>query len=135
MKTISLQTPRREAWIDVTGEIERVVGESGVREGMCLVFCPHTTAAVTVNENADPDVPADVRDALARLIPAGAKFRHAEGNSDAHAKSSLVGCSCLLPVSAGRLVLGRWQAVFFCEFDGPRTRQVWVQVLGRPASG
>ncbi len=135
MKTIALRTPRREALLDITAEVERAVGESGVQEGLCLVSCPHTTAAVTVNENADPDVAADVLAMLARLVPKSAGFRHAEGNSDAHVKSSLLGCSCALPVSQGRLVLGRWQAVFFCEFDGPRSRQVMVQVLGGAPRG
>lgn len=135
MKTIALSTPRREALLDITAEVQRAVAESGAREGLCLVHCPHTTAAVTVNENADPDVAADLLGMLARLVPKNAGFRHAEGNSDAHVKSSLLGCSCALPVSEGRLVLGRWQAVFFCEFDGPRTRRVMVQVLAGAPPG
>ena len=101
----------------------------GVAEGAVVVYVPHTTAAVTINESADPDVASDLDGALSRFIPESGDYRHAEGNSDAHVKSSLVGCSELVLVEGGRLVLGTWQGIFFCEFDGPRTRRVIVGAL------
>ena len=104
--------------------------EAGVRDGLCLVWCPHTTAGITVNENADPDVPADLLMGLSRVVDARWPFRHGEGNSDAHLKSSLVGCERMIAVRGGDLRLGTWQAVWFREFDGPRTRHVQVTALG-----
>jgi len=115
--------------IDITGEVRRIVRESGVREGVCRVFVPHTTAAVTINENADPDVPRDLLAALDRIVPWNDGYRHGEGNAAAHVKSSLFGASESVFVEEGDLVLGTWQALFFCEFDGPRTRRVLVKVL------
>jgi secondary thiamine-phosphate synthase enzyme len=132
MLSFSLQTRQRQEMVDITPTVRRLVQQQGIQEGLCVVYCPHTTAAVTVNENADPDVVHDLLLALARLVPQRqADFRHSEGNSDSHIKASLVGPSVTLLVSAGELVLGRWQGVFFCEFDGPRQRTVQVQVLGR----
>jgi secondary thiamine-phosphate synthase enzyme len=132
MLSFSLQTRQRQEMVDITPTVRRLVQQQGIQEGLCVVYCPHTTAAVTVNENADPDVVHDLLLALARLVPQRqADFRHSEGNSDSHIKASLVGPSVTLLVSAGELVLGRWQGVFFCEFDGPRQRTVLVQVLGR----
>jgi secondary thiamine-phosphate synthase enzyme len=130
LSSFSLSTGQKDEWIDITGRVEKIVAASGVREGICLVFVPHTTAAVTVNENADPDVPRDVRLALGALSPDRREFRHAEGNSAAHTKTSLVGPSIALIVSAGRLLLGTWQSVWFNEYDGPRARKVHVRVLG-----
>ncbi|MCX5859520.1 MAG: secondary thiamine-phosphate synthase enzyme YjbQ [Proteobacteria bacterium] len=131
METISIKTKARNEFVDLTREINQVVKKSGVQEGFCLVYVPHTTAGVTINEGADPDVVKDILKHLEEMVPAGKRFLHAEGNSDAHIKSSLVGASQLIPIAGGKLALGTWQAVFFCEFDGPRTRQAWVQVLGR----
>jgi secondary thiamine-phosphate synthase enzyme len=135
MKTIEVETQRREQWINITGQIQAAVRESGFDDGACLVHVPHTTAGVTINENADPDVGDDLLMGLGRLIPRSWPFRHGEGNSDAHLKSSLVGCSVLVPVSDGRLQLGTWQGIFFGEFDGPRRRRCVIQFLrGRNGS-
>ena len=117
-------------WINITGEIQKAVAASGVREGICVVFVPHTTAAVTVNENADPDVPRDVNLALNMISPNRREFCHGEGNSDAHTKTSLVGPSLTLIVTDNRLLLGTWQGIWFNEYDGPRTRKVHVRVMG-----
>jgi len=117
-------------WINITGEVQKAVSDSGVREGICIVFVPHTTAAVTINENADPDVPHDVNLALNIISPDRREFQHSEGNSAAHTKTSLVGPSLTLIVSGGRLVLGTWQGIWFNEYDGPRTRKVHVRVMG-----
>jgi secondary thiamine-phosphate synthase enzyme len=127
---LAVQTSKPRDFIDVTERVQALVRTSGVGEGMCVIYSPHTTAAVTVNENADPDVVADLLEAFADLIGDERRFAHAEGNSGAHALTSLVGPSVTLPVDGGRLVLGRWQAVFFCEFDGPRQRTLQVQVFG-----
>jgi secondary thiamine-phosphate synthase enzyme len=112
--------------------IDRLVLEavkaSGVSEGVCTVFIPHTTAGVTINENADPDVRKDILNGLSRLVPYSGNYAHAEGNADAHIKASLVGSSVTIIISGGRLRLGTWQSVFFCEFDGPRSRKVWISV-------
>ncbi|MDR2588768.1 MAG: secondary thiamine-phosphate synthase enzyme YjbQ [Spirochaetales bacterium] len=130
LSSFSVQTVRRDEWINITGEVEKIVAAGKVREGLCVVFVPHTTAAVTVNENADPDVPRDVILALTAASPDRREFRHSEGNSAAHAKTSLVGPSVTLIVTGGRLLLGTWQGVWFTEYDGPRTRKVCVRVLG-----
>jgi secondary thiamine-phosphate synthase enzyme len=126
----TVRTSGQNEWIDITVEIQQAVAASGVSEGICVVFVPHTTAAVTINENADPDVPHDVGLALDRISPDRREFRHGEGNSAAHTKSSLVGQSVTLIVSGGRLLLGTWQGVWFNEYDGPRNRKVHVRVLG-----
>ena len=125
-----VRTSRQSQWLDVTAEVARAVSASGIREGICVVFVPHTTAAVTINENADPDVPRDVGLALELISPDRAEFRHGEGNSSAHTKSSLVGPSITIIVSEGKLLLGRWQGIWFNEYDGPRTRNVHVRVMG-----
>jgi secondary thiamine-phosphate synthase enzyme len=130
LASFSAQTARRDQWINISAEVEEIVATSGVREGICVVFVPHTTAAVTVNENADPDVPADLILALDAAAPDRREFRHQEGNSAAHTKTSLVGPSLTLIVSGGRLLLGTWQGIWFNEYDGPRTRRVHVRVLG-----
>ena len=117
--------------VDVTGQVQAAVRDSGIRDGDAVVFCPHTTAAITINENADPDVVHDILLALDEAVPrSDPRFRHAEGNSDAHTKSSLVGCSEQVLVRDRGLVLGTWQALYFCEFDGPRSRWLIVQVRG-----
>ena len=129
MKEISLQTNSRVEMIDVTAAVQKAVGEEKIKTGLCLVYTPHTTAAVTINENADPDVPHDILEALERAVPLRANYRHAEGNSAAHVKSSLVGASELVIIEKDRLVLGTWQSIFFCEFDGPRTRKLIIKFI------
>ena len=129
MKTISLETRSRFEMLDITAAVQNAIREEGVTSGLCLVYTPHTTAAITINENADPDVPRDILAALDKAAPLSAHYRHAEGNSAAHVKSSLVGASELVIIENGRLVLGTWQSIFFCEFDGPRTRKFMVKVI------
>jgi secondary thiamine-phosphate synthase enzyme len=130
MNTINIMTKAREEFVDLTAEVERLVAASGAKSGLCVVTVPHTTAGITINENADPDVRADMDMALRRIVPDALPYAHGEGNSPAHIKSSLVGSSVTLIVEGGRLRLGTWQGIFFCEFDGPRTRNAWVQVVG-----
>jgi secondary thiamine-phosphate synthase enzyme len=125
-----VKTDRREQMLDITDAVAAAVAELGVDDGAVLVPVPHTTAAVTVNEGYDPDVVRDVLGHLSGLVPGSARFAHAEGNSDSHIKAILVGCGQPVPVEAGAPALGRWQRVFLCEFDGPRTREVWVSPLG-----
>ena len=130
--TFDVETPTRDAMIDITRRVSRAVASSCVTHGHVTVYVPHTTAGVTVNENADPDVVVDMLAALDVAVPWEQGFyRHAEGNSSAHVKSSMVGCSAVIPVVDGRMTLGRWQGVYFCEFDGPRTRRVIVTVVGQ----
>jgi secondary thiamine-phosphate synthase enzyme len=129
MKEISLGTRSRVEMIDITAAIQKAIGEEKIEEGICLVYTPHTTAAITINENADPDVPRDILAALDRAVPFSANYRHAEGNSAAHVKSSMVGASELIIIEKGRLVLGIWQSIFFCEFDGPRTRKFFISII------
>jgi len=126
---LEVGTGGREAFLDLTGRLQDLATAEGWREGALLAFCPHTTAGLTLNEGADPDVQHDLLARLRRLAPAGGGDRHAEGNSDAHLKASLVGSSVLVPLAGGRLLLGTWQAVYLCEFDGPRRRQVRVTHL------
>ncbi|MDD4998628.1 MAG: secondary thiamine-phosphate synthase enzyme YjbQ [Syntrophales bacterium] len=126
MTKFTVRTNARCEMIDITDKIATLVRESGLRDGICHVFVPHTTAAVTINENADPDVPRDILDSLDRVVPLSNRYRHAEGNAAAHVKASLLGASQTVFVENGRLVLGTWQSLFFCEFDGPRTREVLV---------
>jgi secondary thiamine-phosphate synthase enzyme len=125
MRTISVKSQKREEMIDITAEAERALGESGLTEGVCVLFTQHTTCGLTINENADPDVQSDMLGFLKRLIPQHEpNFKHFEHNSDAHIKSSLVGSSVTVPFEEGRLLLGRWQGIYLCEFDGPRERRV-----------
>ncbi|MCL4473754.1 MAG: secondary thiamine-phosphate synthase enzyme YjbQ [Actinobacteria bacterium] len=128
MIEFKVTSSERSQLIDITAEVRLAVNASGVSEGWCLVFVPHTTAAVTINEGADPAVRHDIEDELDKMVPWNGGFAHSEGNSAAHIKTTLVGSSETIPVSAGRLVLGTWQAVYFCEFDGPRNRRVYVKV-------
>jgi secondary thiamine-phosphate synthase enzyme len=130
IKTIDVRTRRRSELVDITGEVKKAVADSGIRDGSCHIFVPHTTAAVTINEKADPDVARDIEATLERLVPPHAGYRHAEGNSDAHVKSTLVGASEFVMIRDGNPVLGTWQAVFFCEFDGPRSRSCHILVAG-----
>ncbi len=131
MKTITVQTHDRCQLVDITSEVRDAVRESGVASGICVVYCPHTTAGVTINENADPDVARDLVMALSKVAPANLPYRHAEGNSDGHLKSTLVGCSEQILIDGGSLVLGTWQGIYFCEFDGPRRRKVHIHVQGQ----
>lgn len=130
MNSIEIRTASREEFVDLTAEVERLVAASGVERGLCVVTAPHTTAGITVNENADPDVRADLAMVLRKIVPDALPYAHGEGNSPAHVKAALVGSSATLVVEGGRLRLGTWQGIFFCEFDGPRTRKVWVQIVG-----
>ena len=130
METVTLRTKTRTEMIDVTGQVEAVVRESKVRKGACVVSAPHTTAGVTINENADPDVTRDMLKELNKVVPFEDGYAHTEGNSAAHLKSTLVGCSIVVAVVEGELALGTWQGIYFCEFDGPRERQLQVQMLG-----
>ncbi|MFO8034488.1 MAG: secondary thiamine-phosphate synthase enzyme YjbQ [Candidatus Bipolaricaulota bacterium] len=126
---VSLRTAGKEQVLDVSSELNRRLPEIGVEDGAVLVYCPHTTAAITVNESADPDVSADITQGLAAMVP-GIRFRHAEGNSPAHLRAALLGPSLVLPVQHGKLKLGTWQGIYFCEFDGPRSRSLWLFPLG-----
>lgn len=129
MITVSVQTSARKQMLDVTAELRKAVRTAGLNDGLAVAYVPHTTAGITINENADPDVPRDILGHLAGLVPESANFRHSEGNSDAHIQASLVGSSVTVLVEAGGLVLGTWQSVFFCEFDGPRTRKLHLKLL------
>ena len=127
-----LSTKSRNQMIDITSQVSEVVGQSGITDGDAIVYCPHTTAAITINENADPSVPHDILLTLEQLLPQHRPgYRHSEGNSDAHCKSSMIGCSEQILIKGGALQLGTWQGIFFCEFDGPRSRRVVVQVRGQ----
>jgi len=128
MKQFPLSTRRRTDFLDITGQVQAAVKTLGVDSGTVTVFVPHTTAGVTINENADPDVVTDLTAMLDRLAPWEGNYRHSEGNSAAHLKASLMGSSVRVPVEDGRLQLGTWQSIYFCEFDGPRSRQFWVSV-------
>jgi secondary thiamine-phosphate synthase enzyme len=133
MKTLRVKTDKRTQLLDVTREIENVVKDSGVRSGICHVYVPHTTAGVAINEHADPDVARDIEGTLDRLIPRNGPYRHSEGNSDSHIKSALTGTSQAIFIENGKLVLGTWQGIFFCEYDGPRERRLYVKVTGDPS--
>ncbi len=128
MTRCSVTTSSRSEMVEITEKVADAVVASGVKEGIATVYVPHTTAGVTINENADPDVVADMLAALDRMVPRMASYRHGEGNADAHIKSALIGHSVCVPVSQGRLVLGTWQGIFFCDFDGPRSRHVQIDV-------
>ena len=131
MKAFEVQTRRRTEFVDITTKVRKAVQEAGLKSGACVVFCPHTTAAITIQENADPDVVHDMLLWLNEHVPKSVPgFRHAEGNSDSHIMSSLVGSSATVIVENGDLILGTWQGIYFCEFDGPRTRTVMVQTIG-----
>jgi secondary thiamine-phosphate synthase enzyme len=128
MKEINVSTRSRSQFVNITSQVAKAVAEMGVKDGVVTVFVPHTTAGVTINENADPDVTADMSDALDRMVPWEAGYRHGEGNSAAHVKASMMGSSVQVILEKGQLQLGTWQSIYFCEFDGPRSRNVWVKV-------
>jgi secondary thiamine-phosphate synthase enzyme len=129
MSSFDVRTTARVSFVDITSEVSQAVRASGMRDGACVVFVPHTTAGVTINENADPTVRGDLEMALERLVPSDLPFRHLEGNSDAHVKASLMGSSVTIPVQHGDLLLGTWQGVYFAEFDGPRRRHCVVTTV------
>ena len=129
MEKINLKTGNRVELIDITDKIQALVAKSKVKSGMCFIFCPHTTAGLTINENADPSVRRDITNALNKVVPDDMEYSHSEGNSDSHIKSSLFGSSLSIIVDGGRLALGTWQGIYFCESDGPRTREIWVKIL------
>ncbi len=129
IRSLSITSRLQEELIDITAEVEGIVGKSGISEGLCVIYTPHTTAGITINENADPDVRRDIIRGLAHLKFEKVDFAHIEGNSPAHLKSSLVGCSETVFIEKERLVLGTWQGIYFCEFDGPRQRKVLVNII------
>lgn len=128
MEQFWVNTPA-EGFVEITAQVQELVRHSRIQQGICQIFVPHTTAGITVNENADPDVVADMLTALTQMVP-DLPYRHREGNSPAHVKSSMVGCSINLPIEDNNLFLGTWQGIYFCEFDGPRRRKVLIQIVG-----
>lgn len=128
VEEIQVKTSKRNELVDVTGQVQGVVSKSGVKEGICVVYCPHTTAGVTINEAADPSVKHDILAKLSELVPEGRGYTHAEGNSDSHIKASLTGNSCTIIITKRKLLLGTWQGCFFAEFDGPRDRKLLIYI-------
>jgi secondary thiamine-phosphate synthase enzyme len=133
MITLRVNTDRRTHLVDVTAEVQKLVRESGLAAGICYLYVPHTTAGIVVNEHADPDVASDMEAALDRLIPQKGPYRHGEGNSDSHIKSALAGTSQTIFIEGGKLALGQWQGIFYCEFDGPRERSLYVKIAADPS--
>ncbi len=129
---LSVSTRKRAEFVDITAQVQRAVHDAGVASGTCIVCVPHTTAGITINENADPDVRRDIIAQLERMVPRQGGYHHMEGNADAHIKASLLGSSVTVPIEDGALVLGTWQGIFFCEFDGPRSRRVHVKLVPDP---
>ncbi len=129
MEKISVKTAKRIELIDVTDKVQAVAAKGKIKDGVCFIFCPHTTAGLTINENADPSVKQDIINALNKIIPENAGYLHREGNADSHIKSSIFGSSLTIFVEQGKLLLGTWQGVYFCESDGPRTREIWVKII------
>ena len=129
MEKINIKTARRIELVDITEEIQNIVTKNKIKEGVCFLFCPHTTAGLTINENADPSVKKDILNTLNKLVPENAGYAHSEGNADSHVKSSLLGSSVTLFIEGGQLALGTWQGIYFCESDGPRQRQVWIKLI------
>jgi len=127
MKSFSVRTNEHTQFVNITREVQGAVSELAIKNGIATIFIPHTTAGITINENADPDVTEDIQSALERAVPWKMEYRHSEGNAAAHVKASMVGSSVQVIVKDGRIQLGTWQAIYFCEFDGPRLRSVWVQ--------
>jgi len=129
MNTVSVKTGKRREFVDVTSHIRKTVSEAGIKDGLVVAYVPHTTAGITINENADPAVPRDILSQLEKLVPEDGGYRHGEGNSDAHIQASIMGSSVTVIVEGGKLVLGTWQSVFFCEFDGPRNRKLHIKAV------
>jgi secondary thiamine-phosphate synthase enzyme len=128
MEKINIKTSQRIELIDITDKIQSMVSKAKAKDGVCFVFCPHTTAGLTINENADPQVKCDIINTLNKLVPENAGYAHSEGNADSHIKSSLVGSSLTIFIEDGQLALGSWQGIYFCEGDGPRSREIWVKI-------
>ncbi len=128
MEKISIRTAKRIDLIDITGQIQNIVAKSKVKDGICFLFCPHTTAGLTINENADPEVKKDIINTLNKLVPENAGYAHSEGNADSHIKSSLFGSTLTIFIEDGQLAFGTWQGIYFCEGDGPRSREIWVKI-------
>lgn len=129
LSDIDIKTRSQIEFIDITSQVQGVIDKSGIKEGVCNVYVPHTTAAVTINENADPDVITDIITRLNEIVPLNGNYRHTEGNSAAHIKASIIGASESVFIKDGRLILGTWQSIFFCEFDGPRSRRVFIKLI------
>jgi len=129
VEKINIKTTKRIDLLDITDQIQNTVSKSKVKSGICFVFCPHTTAGLTINENADPQVKRDIINTLDKLVPENAGYSHSEGNADSHIKSSLFGSSLTIFIEDGQLAFGTWQGIYFCEGDGPRSREVWVKVM------
>lgn len=129
METLHVQTHSREEMVDITNAVRGVINANGWSDGVLLLYCPHTTGAITVNEGADPDVVRDITVNMRKLVPYQGDYHHAEGNSDAHIKSSMFGCDQMVIVESGTIHLGTWQKIYFCEFDGPRSRKLWLKWL------
>jgi secondary thiamine-phosphate synthase enzyme len=129
METFQVKSNGRVQFLDITSRVRDTISASGVRDGLAIVFVPHTTAGVTINEAADPSVAQDIQEKLGKLVPHSDSYRHAEGNSDAHIKASIMGSSVTIIIADGKPILGTWQGVFFCEFDGPRSRKVFVRIV------
>jgi secondary thiamine-phosphate synthase enzyme len=126
---INVSTQKRIQMLDITTQVAEKVKKEGLKEGMCMLYCPHTTAGITINENADPSVRQDILNHLEKLVPFKGNYSHLEGNADAHIKASIIGSSATIIVTDGRLMLGTWQGIFFCEFDGPRQRKLFLQLI------
>lgn len=132
-KNINIKTKTRTEFVDITSEIQQVIDEAGIKDGICCLYVPHTTAGITINEGADPSVVSDIQRTLSKLIPNNLNYSHMEGNSDAHIKSTVVGASKTVIIDDGKLLLGTWQSIFFCEFDGPRHRRILVKLINDKA--
>ncbi|MFB6076183.1 MAG: secondary thiamine-phosphate synthase enzyme YjbQ [Candidatus Aenigmatarchaeota archaeon] len=128
MERVDIKTSSRNEIVDITSNVKDFISEKGTEEGICIVHCPHTTAGITINENADPSVKRDIKKALTEIVP-DLDFKHSEGNSDSHIKSSLIGCSEEVLIENNEIKLGTWQGIMFCEFDGPRNREIWLKVI------
>lgn len=129
VKTFSVSTNNRTEMVDITSNVQEIIQESKQQDGLCTIFIPHTTAGITINENADPSVHKDILTELNKIVPFDDNYSHTEGNSSAHIKSSMIGSSINVIIEDGKLKLGTWQGIYFCEFDGPRTRKVWVKII------
>ena len=129
IKTLIVKSSSREEFIDITDEVENAVKASGIKNGVCYLYVPHTTAGITINEGADPSVRKDIINTLKKIAPYGAGYLHMEGNADSHIKTTIVGSSVIVFIEAGNLIIGQWQSIFFCEFDGPRTRKVYLKII------
>jgi secondary thiamine-phosphate synthase enzyme len=131
MQSFPVRTQKHTQFLDITPDVQSWISDSGIQDGIVTIFVPHTTAGITINENADPSVTADIADALERAVPWEARYKHSEGNAAAHVKAGMMGSSVQVIVEDGRLLLGTWQAVYFCEFDGPRSRNIWLAFTER----